>query len=74
LARHDGDFRSNAEAALSLPELLALLGAGKQGEERSREDIIACALSAGEGWEEAVKLLGGTFAGDGTGLKERKSD
>jgi hypothetical protein len=48
LARHEGDFRSTAEASLSLDELLALLGAdGKNA--HSREDIIACALSASEG-------------------------
>jgi hypothetical protein len=73
LARHEGDFRSTAEASLSLNELLALLGAeGKNG--HSREDIIACALSASEGWQDAVRRLGGAFAEEAARLKERKGE
>jgi hypothetical protein len=52
--------------------LLALLGSGADGESRSREDIIACVLSAGEGWQEAVKRLGGAFAEEEARLRERK--
>jgi hypothetical protein len=74
LARHESDFRGNAEELLSLSELLELLGNAAEGEGRSREDAIACYLSGGDGWREAVKLLGGTFAEDATGLKERKAD
>jgi len=73
LARHEGDFRTNAEAPLSLNELLALLGDGAEAEGRSREDAIACYLSASEGWRDAMKRLGGAFA-DGGGLKKRKAD
>ena len=72
MARHDGDFRTGAEEPLSLDELLSLLGNNAAGEERSREDAIACYLSASEGWREAVKLLGGAFAEGAAGLKERK--
>ena len=36
--------------------------------------LIACALSASEGWQEAVKKLGGAFAEEGSGLKERKGE
>ena len=73
MARHEADFRSTAEASLSLDELLALLGAeGKDAQ--SRDDIIACALSASEGWQEAVKRLGGAFAEEAARLKERKGD
>jgi hypothetical protein len=72
LARHERDFRVDAEAPLSLAELLALLGEGADA--RSREDAIACYLSASEGWRDAVRMLGGTFAGEETGLKERKAD
>jgi hypothetical protein len=73
LARHEGDFRVNAEAPLSLDELLALLGdSGKDAQ--SREDIIACALSASDGWKEAVKRLGGAFAEEAARLKERKGE
>lgn len=74
MARHESDFRGNAEELLSLSELLELLGNAAEGEGRSREDAIACYLSGGDGWREAVKLLGGTFAEDATGLKERKAD
>jgi len=74
LARYEADFRANAQEPLSLNELLSLLGDKGAGAERSREDAIACYLSASEGWDEAVKLLGGTFAEGAAGLKERKED
>ena len=74
MARHEGDFRLKEQEALNLDQLLALLGDSAESEGRSREDAIACYLSAGEGWREAVKLLGGTFAGGSTGLKDGKSD
>ena len=73
MARHERDFRTGAEEPLSLDELLALLG-GADGDERSREDAIACYLSAGEGWREAMKRLGGAFAEGSAGLKDRKAD
>jgi hypothetical protein len=62
LARHEPDFRSAANGPLSLEELLTMLGDVKAGAERTRQDAIACYLSAGEGWSEAVRHLGGTFA------------
>ena len=74
MARHEGDFRGRAQEPLSLSELLALLGNAGECDERSREDAIACYLSGGDGWREAVKLLGGTFAEGGRGLKQGKPD
>jgi hypothetical protein len=74
LARHEGDFRVGAEDPLSLDDVLAMLGDHAEQEGRSREDAIACYLSGGEGWREAVKLLGGTFAREASGLRERKPD
>jgi hypothetical protein len=74
LARFESDFRVSAEEPLSLDELLSLLGSHAVGGERSREDAIACYLSGSEGWREAVKLLGGTFADGAAGLRERKED
>jgi hypothetical protein len=59
---------------LSLNELLDLLGKSAEGEGRSREDAIACYLAGGDGWREAMKQLGGTFAEEGTELKDRKAD
>jgi type IV secretory pathway VirJ component len=72
LARHERDFRTDAEAPLSLNELLALLESG--GEGRSREDAIACYLSGSDGWRDAVKQLGGAFADLATELRDRKAD
>jgi len=74
LARHERDFRTGAEEPVSLDELLALLGSGADGDGRSREDAIACYLSAGEGWREAMKRLGGAFAEGAAELKGRKAD
>ena len=74
MARHEGGFRGDAPRPLSLEEVLALLGSPAGEEGRSREDAIACYLSGGEGWREAVKRLDGTFAGGVAGLRERKDD
>jgi hypothetical protein len=74
LARHEGDFRAKAQEPLGLDELIALLADAAEREGQSREDAIACYLSGDEGWREAVKLLGGTFAEGEAGLKERKAD
>jgi hypothetical protein len=73
LARHERDFQSRTEEPLSLNELLELLNESGL-EERDRENAIACYLSAGEGWREAMRKIGGAFAEGETGLKERKSD
>ena len=73
MARYERNFRSETEEPLSLNELLALLGPDAAGD-RSREDAIACYLSGAEGWRDAMRLLGGTFAGEKAGLKERKAD
>ena len=74
MARHDGDVRAKAQEPISLSELLALLGDAAERDGRSREDAIACYLSGADGWREAVKLLGGTFAQQEARLRERQSD
>ncbi|WP_155263650.1 hypothetical protein [Sphingomonas segetis] len=74
MARHEKDFCPDGEAPLSLDDLLALLGQGAAVDERSRQDAIACYLSGSDGWRDAMKTLGGTFAEDAAGLRERKSD
>jgi hypothetical protein len=74
LARHERDFRANTDSPLSLDELLALLDPPQETDERSREDAIACFLSGGDGWRDAMKRLGGTFAGEAGELRERKID
>ncbi|QNN67368.1 hypothetical protein H9L13_12350 [Sphingomonas lutea] len=50
------------EAPLTLEDLTALLRGEKGGDDRARQDAIACYLSAGDGWRDAVKKLGGAFA------------
>lgn len=74
MARYEGDMRLHQEKPLSLDELLLLLGNKAAGEERSREDAIACYLSASEGWRDARKRLRGTFAERPGRLRERKED
>jgi hypothetical protein len=74
LARFEGDIRATAEAPLTLEELLALLDSAGAKDPRSRENAIACYLSGGDGWREAVKILGGTFAAGTAELRERKED
>ena len=64
----------NAEAPLSLDELLDLLSVAGENGGRTRDDAIACYLSGSDGWREAVKSLGGAFAEATRGLKERKAD
>ena len=72
LARHEGDIAAGARAELTFEELAAIVR--KPLSDTDREDAIACYLSASDGWDEAVKLLGGAFAEDMTGLKARKDD
>jgi hypothetical protein len=74
LARHERNFGVAAQEPLSLAELLEKLGEAADLDGRSRAEAIACYLSGGEGWREAVKQLGGTFAEGATGLRERKID
>ena len=74
LARHESDFQAAADGPLGLEELLALLGDTEADEGRDRRRAIACYLSASEGWTEAVQRLGGAFAAEGTGLRDRKAD
>ena len=73
LARHESDFRADADMPLNLAELLALLDGSPEGG-TSRESAIACYLSATEGWRDAVKQLRGTFAKGAAELQNRNSD
>jgi hypothetical protein len=74
LARHEPDIRAAGDGPLSLQDLLKLLGDAKADGKSERHEAIACYLSAGDGWDEAVRRLGGTFAAEDTGLKDRKAD
>ena len=59
MARHEADFRAAAEAELAASELRTL-GLAETG----REAALARFLAGAEGWDEAVKALGGAFAGE----------
>ena len=73
MARHDGEFAPAGEP-LSLDELLRAAGERRSEPSQRRQDAIACYLSAGEGWRDAVKELGGAFAEIEAGLRESKTD
>ena len=73
MARHEPKIQAASTEALSLKELLALIGDAKAEGARERHEAIACYLSGSEGWDEAVQRLGGTFASEETGLKDRKA-
>ena len=62
LARHEGDFKAEAELRMGIGELLCDPATGLS--ERQRQDAIVCYLTRSEGWQDAFKLLGGAFAPD----------
>ena len=75
LARHEGDFARRRQAAAEPRRTARVCSAKRRSDGRqSREDAIACYLAGGEGWREAVKQLGGAFAEERTGLRDRKRD
>ena len=74
MARHEPEVRAATEGPLSPAELIALLGDAKALTERDRQEAIACYLSASEGWADAARRLGGTFAEESAALRDRKVD
>jgi len=74
LARHEPQFRNAADGPLSLTELIALLGDARGLNDRDRQEAIACYLSASDGWADAARRLGGAFAPEAAGLRDRKGD
>ena len=64
MSRFESDFSAAGDAPLSTDELLNLLGADTALTGRQRQEAIACYLSAGEGWDQALKALRGAFASD----------
>jgi hypothetical protein len=73
LARHEPNIRAKARTEVDVDELLLLLRDTGQASDRERQEAIACYLSGGEGWDEALQRLGGAFANDAR-LRERKAD
>ena len=68
MARFEGDIQPATGKPLEIDELLALLDESKSQappvDGPVGDNARACYLSAGEGWREAVKQLGGAFADD----------
>ena len=65
MARHEGQFEAESEVRLGFAELV---GDSAQGlSDRERQDAIICYLTRSEGWQDALKLLGGAFAPDARG-------
>ncbi|MES2147743.1 MAG: hypothetical protein V4491_07830 [Pseudomonadota bacterium] len=64
MARFEGDIQPATGKPLEIDELLALLDESKSPAPPVGGNARACYLSAGEGWREAVKQLGGAFADD----------
>ena len=63
LARHETNFEEAGEAHLSPRETLSLsMAHARAAAPPSREDALACFLSAAEGWDEAARRLDGAFA------------
>jgi hypothetical protein len=70
LARHEPNIRASARSELKPDELLPT----ELPEDCDRQEAIARFLSGSEGWDEAMRRLGGAFAVTATGLRERKAD
>ena len=64
MSRFEGDFAAAGGAPLSSGELSELIRTFSALSDRKRQEAIACYLSASEGWDEAMKALGGAFATD----------
>ena len=63
MARHETNFEAAEEAQLTPRETLSLSPArAPAASSPSREDALACFLSAAEGWDEAARRLDGAFA------------
>jgi hypothetical protein len=64
LSRFEGNFAAAGGAPLGDGELSELLNAFPATHRRERQQAIACYLSGSEGWDTAMKALGGAFATD----------
>jgi hypothetical protein len=62
VSRNQGDFIEVGNERLGGTELLALIREQGTLPVRDLQQAIACYLSSGEGWEQALKVLRGTFA------------
>lgn len=80
MSRFEGDFAAVGDAQLSATELLALIRAESALPSHDLHEAIACYLSSGEGWDQALKILRGAFASDAadavrsSGIKQDKHE
>lgn len=63
MSRHDNSFDATAEAALDHDDLLNLVREAIAHGTESREAALARFLSGSEGFADAARALGGSFAG-----------
>lgn len=73
MARFERDLGASAAAPLSLAQLLDLLGPAAGGEVE-RTGAVARFVAGAEGWEEALRELGGTFAETEQGLTDGQAE
>ena len=64
MSRFEGNFAAAGGTPLGNGELSDLLTAFSATHGRERQQAIACYLSASEGWDKAMRSLGGAFATD----------
>ena len=62
MARHEGQFEAESEVQIGFAEMLG--ASDRTLSDRERQEAIICYLTRGEGWQDALKLLGGAFASD----------
>ena len=73
MARYDKNLEASAAQPLSAPQLLQLLDQPACGSSE-RTDAVACFLAGAEGWEAALRQVGGAFAEREPGLKDDQSE
>lgn len=72
MAKHETDFEAAGETQLTRSDTLWLRRVrGEKAPPPTREDALACFLSAAEGWDEAARRLDGAFA-DCPALRKKK--
>ncbi len=76
LSRLEGELTASAKAPLSVEDVAAILCGSSGATDHQRQQAIACFLSAGDGWKDAVKSLGGAFASEAATarLRDEKAD
>jgi hypothetical protein len=62
LSRFEGEFIAAEDVSLDAADLLGLLR--NDATRLERQQAIACFLAGAEGWQDALKSLGGAFAAD----------